>query len=138
MGLFRVFKNLMSVGGAEAVVRCAFLPDGTDDPPISAGSHAFSVVYTSTGLYTVTFTHKLLGVPVFLPGIRVADGTPTIVQFGDYSAANRTLQVRVLQETETVGGDANTSFQLVDLTADADNEVSFLAIFKTDDVQDGS
>lgn len=78
----------------------SFRPNGATG--IVSGSvkgNGFTVARTSAGLYTVTFddNHSFPGKVSVLAGVRAADATPTIVQGGDYSEANRTLQLRVLQ-----------------------------------------
>lgn len=78
----------------------SFRPNGaTGVVSGSVKGNGFTVARTSAGLYTVTFdtNHSFPKKVSVLTGVRAADGTPTIVQGGDYSEANRTLQLRVMQ-----------------------------------------
>lgn len=70
---------------------------------IVAGSvygRGYSVARTSAGLYTITLDDQYAKLIACKASIRVADATPTICQFGDYVAASRTIQLRVLQAAD--------------------------------------
>lgn len=95
------FSNLnpfRAVGKNRIVVAGSFRPNG--GAGIVAGStkgKGFSVAYSSTGLYLVTFADKVNDFDSCLTGLRCATATPTMVQAGDYDASAKTLQLRVLQ-----------------------------------------
>lgn len=122
------------------IVSGRFAPAGTGAPtyPDSGKNRGWTVVRTSAGLFTVTFANfKWLSLEHSSFGVRVATAAATIVQGGDWSSSAGTLQIRLFQETadpvDTPTGDTNTNtqFELADLSADADNEVSFSCTFRT-------
>lgn len=63
-------------------------------PGPKVGSRGFSVARTSEGLYTVTFANAWLDMEACFTGVRGADASRYSAQGGDYSAANKTLQIR--------------------------------------------
>lgn len=112
------------IGNNRVTVHGSFRPDGATG--IVSGSvegSGFSVVRSNTGLYTITLDAPMAALVSFNAGVRAADATPTIVQFGDYDGTAGTIQLRVLQES---GG----TLAVADMTADADAEVSFELTFR--------
>lgn len=81
-----------------------------DTAPSRRGDRGFSVVRTSTGLYTVTFTEKWKDMESCFVSVRKADGAVCTVQGGDYVAASKTLQIR------TLGPAAGTGYIPLDIT----------------------
>lgn len=108
MGLFNV-NRLKAVGRNRVKVIGSFRPDGAGS--YVAGSlkgKGFSVAGTSPGLFTITFNEKASALEGFSCGVRGATAGNVRVQGGDYSAANKTLQLRVFTAataaiTEPVG-----------------------------------
>jgi len=74
----------------------------------------FSAARTSTGLYTVTFTEAWPDLDACLVSARDASGVAVIAQGGDYSASNKTLQIRTFTETTTA---TKTGFIPIDITS---------------------
>ena len=56
----------------------------------------FSVARAGVGAYTVTFTEAWPDMDACFVSARKSDGTAMVCQGGDYSAANKTLQIRTL------------------------------------------
>lgn len=117
-----MFDDIQTYGKKRVIMHGSFNPNGTSAPTVKDGK-GFTVARSSVGLYVLTFARTFNELTSSLCGVRVADATPTIVQMGDYNAANSTLQIRTLQET---GG----TLALADLATDADNCVSFACIFR--------
>lgn len=100
MGLSKRTDDLKTLGLGRVHIHGAFRPNGAGG--IVSGSQkgkGWSVARTSAGLYTVTFDDKYPAMVDCKAWARVADATPTIVQGGDYVAASKTMQIRVLQGT---------------------------------------
>lgn len=99
MGIVRnVHRGFGSVGRDRVVVEGSFRPNGATG--VVSGSQkgtGWSVARASAGLYTVTFDDFGYQLDSFLCGLREAAKTPTIVQAGDVSVANKTAQIQVLQ-----------------------------------------
>lgn len=92
----RIFREIKSLIAGHRVVTGSFRPAGSGTPTNVTG-RGFTVVRTSEGLNTVTFQDKYASLESLEVSLRVADATATFVQGGDYSAANKTLQIRTLQ-----------------------------------------
>jgi hypothetical protein len=92
-----MLKNLLKTLGQNRVaVAGSFLPKGSSAPEAVDG-RGFSVARASQGVYTLTFNDLYAELISCLVGVRDAAGTATMVQAGDYSAANKTLQIRTFQ-----------------------------------------
>lgn len=90
-------SGVRTVGNGIVELNGAFLPKGTGSPVVTEGTKFFTVARTSAGLYTLTLRDKWQALVSAKAGVRVADATPTVAQFGDYVAASKTLQLRILQ-----------------------------------------
>lgn len=66
----------------------------------------WSVAYTSTGLYTITFTDKFPNLLCALASLQLTTGDDKFLQVGVYSAANRTLQIRCYDASGAALADA--------------------------------
>jgi hypothetical protein len=99
MGIMRnVHRGFGSIGRDRVVVEGSFRPNGATG--VVSGSQkgtGWSVARTSAGLYTVTFDDFGYQLDSFFCSLREAAKTPTIVQAGDVSVANKTAQIQVLQ-----------------------------------------
>jgi hypothetical protein len=91
------------------MVHGSFRPNGSSGVVSGATKgKGFSVARTSAGLYTLTFDESYPELVGFSGTARVADSTCTVVQGGDYVAASKTLQVRLLQGGAASGGVGRT------------------------------
>lgn len=121
--------DVVALGPHRTIVFGSFRPQDTsalvdaDTAPKRSGDRGFSVARADVGLYTVTFDDKWKDLEACFVSVREAAAAPTFAQGGDYSAANRTLQIRVMQESAGALAEA-------DLADDVDNRVSFLCIFR--------
>jgi hypothetical protein len=99
MGIMKnVHRGFGSVGRDRVVVEGSFRPNGaTGVVSGSSKGHGWSVARASAGLYTVTFDDFGYQLDSFFCSLREAAKTPTIVQAGDVSSANKTVQIQVLQ-----------------------------------------
>ena len=118
--------RIRSVGLVDVLVGGSFRPNGA---AILAGSEigpGWTVARTGVGLYVVTFNEAFNALKAFWAGVREAAGTPTFAQGGDFSLANRTVQIRVMQE-------AAGAFAAADLASDVNNVVNFMAMVQNTD-----
>lgn len=115
----RLFRKILGLNLREVRVSGSFAPQGTGAPQKVAGN-GWAVSRSGVGVYVITVDDRYSRLIAALSGARVADGTPTIVQFGDYDKAARTIQVRTLQGVDPA---------LADMAADADNTVNFELVF---------
>ena len=92
-----MLKNLLkTLGQNRVLVAGSFLPKGTS-APVAIDGRGFSVARASQGVNTITFDDSYPELVAAIVGIRDAAGAATLVQAGDYSAANKTLQIRTFQ-----------------------------------------
>jgi hypothetical protein len=96
MATHRVLRDIKCLGQGHVMIEGSFRPKGTS-APVRVDGHGFTVARTSEGLYTVTLTESYVQMVRAVLGLRVADATATLVQAGDYVAADRTFQIRTLQ-----------------------------------------
>lgn len=117
----RNFDFLETIGRKKRVVSGSFAPNGSSALVASSTyGYGFSVAYTSTGLFTITFANSYLRLQSVVASLQLATGDDKFVQVGSYSAANRTLTIRVWD----VSGAA-----VADVAADANNRVHFVCVF---------
>lgn len=116
--------SVESLGRGRFLVCGSFRPQGAsalvdaDTAPGLLHPRGFTVVRTGVGLYTVTFSHLWHDMVACFVGVREAGGVRVSGQGGDWSAANRTLQIRTF----------NAADALADLADDVDNRISFMAV----------
>lgn len=119
----RNFDFLETLGRKKRVVAGSFAPNGSSALVASStrvtGSGA-TVAYVSTGLYRVTFTDAYGALLAATATLQLATGDDKYCQLGAYSAANKTLDIRVWD----VSGAA-----VADVAADANNRISFVCVF---------
>lgn len=89
----RLFKRLKGLNNEEIRISGSFRPNGTSAPTDVVGK-GYSVARSGVGLYTVTLEDKYNELLSARCSIRGADGVGHKVEIGDYSAANKTLQIR--------------------------------------------
>lgn len=118
---------VLSIGRNIHIVAGSFAPNGSSaiDATSNLGS-GWSVAYTSTGLYTITFSNKWNNLVSFTATIMLASGDDKHPQVGAYSAANRTITIR--------SWDASAA-AVTDIAANADNRIHFLAVFSNTSVK---
>jgi hypothetical protein len=128
MAASRVTHRIKTIGINRVVVHGSFAPNGTS-ALVAANTHGkgFTVARTGVGAYRITFDNVYPELVSFVATPQVADATPTIVQFRDFTAATKILDILVLQES---GG----TLAAADQTADANARVSFVAIFRNSSV----
>jgi len=85
----------------------SFAPNGSSaiDATTRLGL-GWSVGYTSTGLYTITFTDKFPNLLCALASLQLTTGDDKFLQVGVYSAANKTLQIRCYDASGAALADA--------------------------------
>lgn len=114
------FHQLDTYSGNRVHVAGSFAPDSGNDPTDVKGT-GFTVAWTSTGLYTITFNDLYNDLESFQVSLQLASGDDKIVQSGTYTAASKTMTVRVWD----IGAAA-----VADITANANNRINFTAVFK--------
>lgn len=100
----------------------SFAPNGSS--AVSASSRkglGWSVVRTSTGLFTVTFTDKWNDLVSAEASLQLASADDKFIQVGTYSASAKTLQIRVWDVS---------SAGVADVAADANDRISFVCWFR--------
>lgn len=124
----RETHDLKTIGLGRVAIHGSFAPNGSS-ALVAANTHGkgFSVARTGVGVYRITLDDKYPELVAAVAGVQVADATPTIVQFGDYVAASKTLDVRVLQES-------TGTFAVADQAADDNARVSFCLFFRNTSV----
>jgi hypothetical protein len=102
----------------------SFRPNGSSAVVASsAKGRGYSVAYTSTGLFTVTFNQVGYSLVGFFTSLRTANATATGLQWttaGTYTAASKTITIKVCAADGTLADPP---------ASNADNVISFLAIF---------
>jgi hypothetical protein len=98
---------MKTIGIGRVNVHGSFAPNGSS-ALVAANTYGkgFSVARSGVGLYTITFDNTYPELVSAICGCQVADTKPTIAQFGDYVAASKTLQLRVLQAALSAGAAA--------------------------------
>ncbi len=103
-----------------------FFPQGTGAVVNSSNKgKGFTVTRTGVGVYQLVFTTaSLIDLQAIVGNVQaVTAGVPASVVFGAFNTATRTILVNVY--TESAG-----TLAPADLAANADNSVSFVALFK--------
>lgn len=116
--------NVQGVTRAVVEVSGSFAPD-TADPPTDVRGDGFSVVRTSTGLFTLTLDKVFPVCISAVPGLQLAAADDKHVQIGVVDLAAKTVQIRIMD----VGGAA-----VADIAANANNRINFTLKFKNSGV----
>lgn len=114
------FEWVRGLGKGVTIIAGSFAPAGAGAVTDQKG-RGFTVARTSAGLFTITFTGRFGDFIAFIPGLQLAAGDDKFVQMGTYTAASRTLTLRVWD----VSVPAET-----DVAANANNRINFIAVFK--------
>jgi hypothetical protein len=118
----RIFHDLMVHGPRRIMVEGSWAPNaGNAIDATSVKGKGFSVVWTSTGLFTITFQDAFVDLESFTCTLQLAAGDDMIIQAGTWTAASKTMTVRVWN----IAGAA-----VADVAADANNRIHFQAVFK--------
>lgn len=117
----RNFDFAETIGRKKRIVSGSWAPNG-NSALVAADTYGygFSVAYTSTGLFTITFANTYLKLQSATVSLQLAAGDDKFVQVGNYVAASRTLEVRVWD----ISGAA-----VADVAANANNRIHFTCIF---------
>lgn len=100
----------------------SFAPNGSSAVDATSNKGlGWTVVRTSTGLFTITFADKWSDLVSFTTGLQLATGDDKFLQTGAYDASARTITIRVWD----VSGGA-----VADISANANNRISFTAWFR--------
>lgn len=117
------------IGAHRYTIAGSFRPAGTGAPTDVKG-HGFSVVRSDVGKFTITFGDAQItdldAVAAMPRGASLANGLT--VFGGDWNLANRTLVLQVMAEN---GAGLSAP---VDLAADADNVINFVAYVRSSSV----
>ena len=116
----RKFDFMETIGRKKRTVAGSFAPDTANAPTDVRGS-GFSVVRTSQGLFTITFTNTYGALVSAVATLQLASTDNYMTQVGSYVAASRTLEIRVID-------DAGAG-QVQDVAANANNRVNFVCVF---------
>lgn len=118
----RIFHDLMIHGPRRIMVEGSFAPNGSS--AISAASNkglGWSVAYTSTGLYTLTFQDSFVDLESITVSLQLASGDDKALQLGTWTASAKTLEIRCWDTSAAA---------VADIAADANNRINFQAIFR--------
>lgn len=117
----RIFHDLGTYSRDRVLISGSFAPNGSSAlAATSTYGTGFTVAYTSTGLYTITFADSYAQLEAFVCTLQLASGADTFLQAGSYSSANKTITIR----NWDVSGAA-----VADIAADANNRINFIAVF---------
>lgn len=116
------FHGIKSHDRDSVIVAGSFAPNGSSAvAATSRKGRGWSVARTSAGLFTLTFTNKFNDMICALAVLQQASGGDQFLQVGTYTAASRTLTIRVWDDS----GAAET-----DVAADANNRINFICVFR--------
>ncbi len=125
------FHKIQHYARERKILTGTFHPNGSS--AITEGDdhwRGFSVAYTSTGLYTITFSDAYSGLEYFGSSLSIAAATGAIILVnGAYDGTAKTKIVKSLDEDNTSGVSA-----LADIAAAAESYIQFLAVFRNSDV----
>ena len=102
------------------MVAGSFAPDTANAPTDLRGSD-FTVVRTSQGLFTVTFSDLHGELVSAVATMQLASADDRTAQIGSYVAASKTLEIRL--------GDGAGAGAVQDVAANANNRVNFICVF---------
>ena len=120
----RTLFDVKSVGRAYAEISGSFATNNgaalNSDYTYGDG---FSVAFTSTGLYTITFEDTWPDLISATATLQLATAAAQFAQIGVYASSSKTLQIRVIN---AAGAVANTA-------ANTNNRVNFHVVFANSD-----
>ena len=120
----RNFDFVETIGRKKRFVTGSWTTNGNEAPGVLASTRVkgfgFTVAYISQGLYRITFANSYLALQSGVPHLQSASAADDFAQLGPYVAADRTLDVRIVDD----GG------AVVDPpAAAANNAVHFMCVF---------
>lgn len=131
MANFKLNHPVKTLRADTLMIAGRFAPAGTGTPtiPDSGKNRGWSVARTDVGDFTITFADfDWLALESFVAYVRQSDGsTPTVVTGGDWDNSAGTMKLTIYEES------AGT-LAAADIGADADDEVNFIATFRTSSV----
>lgn len=123
----RLLKKIMSLMHGHVVVAGSFAPNGSSAlVATSTYGVGFTVAYTSTGLYTITFSDLYPKLVSFTYGLQLSSGADMILQAGDYSSTAGTIKIRAWDISDAA---------VADIAANANNRIHFTAHFSNTSFQ---
>ncbi len=118
----RSFDKLMTHGPRRILVAGSWAPNGSSTIVASSVKGlGFSVAWTSTGLFTITFQDAYVDLESFTCTLQLATAADQVLQVGAWTPASRTITVRVW--------DISTQ-AVANIAADANNRINFSAVFR--------
>lgn len=98
----------------------SFAPNGSSAiSSTTSQGLGWTVAYTSTGLYSVTFSDKFAAFLAATATIQMATAADVVAQIGTWTASTKVLQIRSL-----------AAAVVTDIAADANNRIHFVAWFR--------
>jgi hypothetical protein len=123
----RLLKKIMGISNGHVIVAGSFAPNGSSAlDATKVYGKGFSVAYTSTGLYTVTFQDLYPQLLSAVATLQLATDADQVVKVGTYSASAGTL---VLTAWDI------SSAAVADIAANANNRINFVAHFSNTSFQ---
>lgn len=109
-------------GKGYVAISGSFAPNGSSAlVATSTYGAGFSVAYTSTGLYTITFEDTYKTLVSATATVQLASGDDKFLQFGAYNATAKTLTIRCWDISDAA---------VADIAANANNRINFHVVFK--------
>jgi len=117
----RNFDFMETIGRKKRLVSGSWAPNG-GSTLVAADTYGygFTVAWTSTGLFTITFANTYRRLQSVTVSLQLASGDDKYLQVGTYTAASRTLTVRVWDASGAA---------VADVAADANNRIHFSCVF---------
>lgn len=118
----RPTEFVRSRGKGYTVISGSFAPNGASalDSTATYGA-GFTVARTSTNLFTITFDEKYYNMISANATLQLATAAGQFAQVGTYTAASKTLTIRVCDSAGLAG---------TDVAANANNRINFHCVFK--------
>ena len=111
-------------GKEYTIVAGSFCPDSGNNPTTTTGT-GFTVVWTSTGLFTITFTEAYPSIAAAHAHLQLASGDDKFAQLGTFTAATATAAATCTVRIWDV-----SAAPVADVTANANNIVHFFFVFR--------
>ena len=113
MAISKITHRVNSLTPGVVTLFGSFFPQGTSAPVAGEGK-GFTATRTGVGTYLLTFDDTLIGITPIV-SIQEASAADTTVTVGDYTAASKTLQIRIYEAGSAAdpAADANASVNFV-------------------------